>query len=63
MRANVSGRVGENTPGAARIGHDKALARVMLGVLKDGTQVYKQFVENEAFRRAVSDFVYSLSAA
>ncbi len=53
----------ENTPGAARIEHDKALARVMLTLLKDDTQVYKQFVENEAFRRAVSDFVYSLSAA
>lgn len=32
-------------------------------LLKDDTQVYKQFVENEAFRRAISDFVYSLTAA
>jgi type I restriction enzyme, R subunit len=46
-----------------RIEHDKALAKVMLNLLKDDTQVYKQFVENEAFRRAVSDFVYSLTAA
>jgi type I restriction enzyme R subunit len=53
----------ENTPGAARIEHDKALAKVMLTLLKDDTQVYKQFVENDAFRRAVSDFVYSLTAA
>lgn len=53
----------ENTPAAARIEHDKVLARVMLTLLKDDTQVYKQFVENDAFRRAVSDFVYSLSAA
>jgi type I restriction enzyme R subunit len=53
----------ENTPGAARIEHDKALAKVMLTLLKDDTQVYKQFVENEAFRRAVSDFVYSLTTA
>jgi type I restriction enzyme R subunit len=53
----------ENTPGAARIEHDKALAKVMLTLLKDDTQVYKQFVENEAFRRAVSDFVYSLTSA
>jgi type I restriction enzyme R subunit len=53
----------ENTPGAARIEHDKALAKVMHTFLKDDTQVYKQFVDNEAFRRAVSDFVYSLSAA
>jgi type I restriction enzyme R subunit len=53
----------ENTPGTARIEHDKALAKIMLTLLKDDTQVYKQFVENEAFRRAVSDFVYSLTAA
>jgi type I restriction enzyme R subunit len=52
----------ENTPQAARIEHDKVLARVMLTLLKDDTQVYKQFVENEAFRRAVSDFVYSLTS-
>lgn len=53
----------ENTPGAARIEHERALAKVMQDLLKDDTQVYKQFVENDAFRRAVSDFVYSLTAA
>lgn len=51
-----------NTPAAARIEHDKALARVMLTLLKDDTQDYKQFVENEAFHRAVSDLVFSLSS-
>jgi type I restriction enzyme R subunit len=53
----------ENTPASARIEHDKALQKVMLNFLKDDTEVYKQFVENESFRRAVSDFVYSLTAA
>src|SRR5690606_3313737 len=53
----------ENTPAAARIEHDKALAKVMLSLLKDDTQVYKQFVENESFKRAVSDLVYSLTTA
>lgn len=53
----------ENTPTSARIEHDKALQKVMLSLLKDDTQVYKQFVENESFRRAVSDFVYSITAA
>lgn len=57
------GNARENTPGAARIEHDKALAKVMPTLLKDDTQVYKQFVENEAFRRAVSDFVYPVTAA
>ena len=32
------------------------------GLLKDDTQVYKQFVENEGFRRAISDMVYALTS-
>ena len=31
--------------------HDQALAKVMQHLLKDDTQVYKQFVENESFKR------------
>jgi hypothetical protein len=31
--------------------HEKALSRIMLTLLKDDTEVYKQFVENDAFRR------------
>ena len=40
---------------------DKALAKVMLTLLKDDTQVYKQFVENESFRGFVTDMVFSLT--
>jgi len=53
----------KNTPAAARIEHDKALAKVMLTLLKDDTEVYKQFVENEAFRRQVTDLVFRLTSA
>ena len=35
----------------ARIEHDKALAQVMIGVLRDDTELYKQFSDNESFRR------------
>jgi type I restriction enzyme R subunit len=52
----------KNTPNAARIEHDKALAKVMLTLLKDDTQVYKQFVENESFRRFVTDMVFALTS-
>ena len=52
----------KNTPNAARIEHDKALAKVMLTLLKDDTQVYKQFVENESFQRFVTDMVYGLTS-
>jgi type I restriction enzyme R subunit len=51
----------ENTPHTARMAHDQALHKAMQMLLKDDTQVYKQFVENEAFRREVSDTVYALT--
>jgi type I restriction enzyme R subunit len=46
---------------AARIEHDKALARVMTGVLKDDTQLFKQFSDNESFRRWLTDTVFGLT--
>jgi type I restriction enzyme R subunit len=51
----------ENTPHTARIADDQALSRMMQALLQDDTQVYKQFVENEAFRRSVSDMVYAMT--
>ena len=51
----------ENTPHTARLAHDKALANVMQHLLKDDTQVYKQFVENESFKRFVGDMVYAIT--
>ena len=52
-----------NTPHTARMAHDQALGKVMQLLLKDDTQVYKQFVENESFRRFVGDMVYALTCA
>jgi type I restriction enzyme, R subunit len=52
----------QNTPNTSRIEHDKALSQVMLTLLKDDTQVYKQFVENENFRRFVTDFVFEITS-
>jgi type I restriction enzyme R subunit len=52
----------KNTPGAAKIEHDKALARVMLEFLKDDTEVYKQFAQNESFRRFITDIVYQIAS-
>ena len=45
----------------ARIEHDKALARVMTAVLKDDTQLFKQFMDNESFRRWMTDTVFGLT--
>jgi type I restriction enzyme R subunit len=50
-----------NTPNTARLEHDKALARVMLTLLKDDTEAYKQFVENDSFKRFVSDMVFNMT--
>jgi len=52
----------ENTPHTARMAHDQALGKVMQLLLKDDTQVYKQFVENESFRRFVGDMVYTITS-
>ncbi|MFO0753712.1 MAG: DEAD/DEAH box helicase family protein, partial [Thermodesulfovibrionales bacterium] len=52
----------ENTPHTARLEHDKALERIMGGLLRDDTELYKQFVQNESFRRFVTDMVFSLTS-
>jgi len=45
----------------ARIEHDKALARVMTALLKDDTELFKLFVDNESFRRWLTDTVFGLT--
>ena len=45
----------------ARIEHDKALARVMTAVLKDDTELFKQFMDNESFRRWMTDTVFGIT--
>jgi type I restriction enzyme R subunit len=47
--------------GNARIEHDKALGRVMNAVLKDDTELFRQFSDNESFRRWLSDSVFSVT--
>ena len=47
----------------ARIEHDKALARVMTAVLKDDTELFKQFMDNASFRRWMTDTVFGLTYA
>jgi len=50
-----------NTPHTARMAHDQALVKVMQHLLTDDTQVYRQFVENESFKRFVGDMVYAMT--
>lgn len=51
----------QNTPNTARIELDAALMRVIGPLLKDDTEFYKQFVQNESFRRFVTDVVHNLT--
>jgi len=50
-----------NTPHTARMAHDQALGKAAQGSMKDFTQFYKQFVENESFKRFVGDMVYAIT--
>jgi type I restriction enzyme R subunit len=42
----------------ARIEHEKALARVMNGLIKDDTELFKQFSDNESFKRWLTETVF-----
>jgi type I restriction enzyme R subunit len=43
----------------ARIEHDKALATVIFGLMKDDTELFKQFSDNPEFKRWLADTVFN----
>ena len=45
----------------ARIEHDRALLRVMTSIMKDDSQLFKQFMDNDGFRRWMTDTVFDLT--
>ncbi len=45
----------------ARVEHDKALGRVMTALLNDDTRLFKQFQDNDDFRRWLTDTVFNLT--
>ena len=45
----------------ARIEHDRALLRVMTSVLKDDAELLKQFMDNDGFKRWMTDAVFGLA--
>ena len=46
----------------ARIEHDKALLRVMTAMMKDDTELFKQFADNDGFKRWLTDRVFGLAS-
>ena len=47
----------------ARIEHDKALDRAMTEILADHTELFKQFSDNDSFRRWLSEMVFAATYA
>ena len=45
----------------ARVEHDAALKRVMMSVLNDDMQLYKEFADNESFKRWMTETVFRLT--
>ena len=48
----------ENAP----IEHDKALLRVMTSMMKDDNQLFRQFMDNDGFKRRMTDTVFELTS-
>lgn len=61
VAADAGIRIPRRTTHTARLAHDEALANVLQHLLKEDTQVNKQVVETESFRRHVGDSVYSIT--
>lgn len=45
----------------ARVEFDKVLENVMIAVMKDDTELFKQFTDNEGFKRWMADTVFGLT--
>ena len=45
-----------------RIEHDRALLRVMTSMMKDDNQLFKQFMDNDGFKRWMTDTVFELTS-
>ena len=45
----------------ARVEHDAALKRVMMSVLNDDMQLYKEYADNESFKRWMTETVFRLT--
>jgi len=49
----------QNDPQNARIEHDKALERVIVDLLTDHTELFKQFMDNNSFRKWLADTIFT----
>lgn len=45
----------------ARIEHDKALGRVLIELMKDDTELFRQYSDNDSFRKWLADSVFGMT--
>jgi type I restriction enzyme R subunit len=45
----------------ARIEHDRALQRVMIELLADHTELFKQFSDNPSFKKWLGDTIFGVT--
>ncbi len=46
---------------AARLEHDRALQDVVIGMLKDHTELFKQFSDNPSFKKWLADTIFGVT--
>ena len=64
MRAAVLGVsrcTGTHSCGPNSIEYNKALGRVMTALLRDDTELFKQFSDNSSFKRWLADTIFSFT--
>ncbi len=50
-----------NDKNTARIEHDAALQRVMIDLLADHTELFKQFSDNQSFKKWLGDTIFGVT--
>ena len=46
---------------AARLEHDRVLQKVVIGMLADHTELFKQFSDNPSFKKWLADTIFGLT--
>ena len=46
---------------AARLEHDRALQKIVIDLLADHTELFKQFSDNQSFKKWLSDTIFGLT--
>ena len=63
VASDIAYRNAQANSGAAnaRIEHDKALGRVLIDLMKDDTELFRQYSDNDSFRKWLADSVFGMT--